>query len=188
VLYCEADECYYTRYLTGQIVKINPKTWEAEVIYKSNSGIVWGMAFHPVRKTELWLAYNNGEGAELANSLCRLDVSNPGTSFEKMGGTPSTGFRDGPLAQAQFYGIRMISFDSEGGLFVGDGGNSCIRRVDTQTMMVETIIGIPGVAGFKNGKKEDALFFAPHGLVVDSEGVIYVSEYENLRVRRIAIE
>jgi hypothetical protein len=54
--------------------------------------------------------------------------------------------------------------------------------------MVETLIGIPQKAGFKDGKKEAATFNGPHGLVVDSEDVIYVADYNNCRVRRIAIE
>jgi hypothetical protein len=185
-LYCEADEYYYTRYLTGQIVKINPQTWDAEIIYQTNSGLAYGMAFHPIRKTELWLGYNDGAGAELSNSLCRLDVTDPARTFEKMSG--ARGFRDGPLEQAQFYGIRMINFDSDGNLFVGENNNHCIRKVDTETMMVETLIGIPGMSGFKDGKKEDAQFNGPHGLVVDSEDVIYVAEYGNCRIRRVAIE
>jgi hypothetical protein len=187
-LYCEADEHYYTRYLTGQIVKINPKTWDAEIIAQTNSGFAYGMAFHPIRQTELWLGYEHGHGGELANSLCRLDVTDPAGTFEKMSGLINGGFRDGPLEQAQFKQIRMINFDADGNLFVGDGGNSCIRKVDTETMMVETLIGIPQKSGFKDGKKEDALFSGPHGLVVDAEGVIYIADYNNCRIRRIAIE
>jgi hypothetical protein len=188
LLYCAADGFYYTRYLSGQIVRINPATWEAEVIFQSNSGIAWGLAFHSINKSELWFAYDNGQGAELSNSLCRLDVTDPVGTFEKMSGATNGGHRDGPLDQAQFYGIRMINFDADGNLFVGENNNHCIRKVDTQTMMVETLIGIPGKSGFLDGKKEDAQFNGPHGLVVDSEGVIFVADYSNCRIRRIAIE
>jgi hypothetical protein len=187
-LYCEADGFYYTRYLLGQIVKINPTTWDAEVIYQTNSGIAWGMAFHPVRKTELWFAYDHGSGAELSNSICRMDVADTARPVEKLTGATNGGFRDGPISQAQFYGIRMMNFDSDGNLFVGENNNQTIRKVDTQTMMVETLVGIPGMAGFKDGKREEALFNGPHGLVIDNEGVMYITEYINCRVRRIAIE
>jgi DNA-binding beta-propeller fold protein YncE len=84
--------------------------------------------------------------------------------------------------------MRMINFDADGNLFVGDAGNHCIRKIDTETMMVETIIGIPGVGGFRDGKKEEALFNGPHGLVVDPDGVIYVADFTNNRIRRVAIE
>jgi hypothetical protein len=187
-LYCEADGYFYTRYTGGQLVKIDPKTWNAEIIGQTNSGVVWGMAFHPTRKTELWFGYNHGFGAELQNSVCRLDVTDPEGTFEKMSGAITGGHRDGPLAQAQFYHMRQMNFDPDGNLFVTETENHCIRKIDTETMMVETIIGIPKMPGFKDGNKDDALFNAPHGLATDADGVIYVTEYVNLRVRRIAIE
>jgi DNA-binding beta-propeller fold protein YncE len=98
------------------------------------------------------------------------------------------GFRDGRLEQALFNGIRQMTFDDEGNLYVGDNGNHCIRKIDTNTNKVETIIGIPQAAGFKDGKKEDALFRNPHGIAVNPDGVIYVSDYGNSRVRRVAVE
>jgi hypothetical protein len=55
-------------------------------------------------------------------------------------------------------------------------------------MMVETLLGIPNTPGFKDGKKEDAQFNSPHGIVVDAEGIIYVADYSNYRIRRIAID
>jgi hypothetical protein len=185
-LYCKADGYFYTRYCGGQIVKIDPKTWEAEVIYRTNSGIAYGMAFHPVRTSELWIGYDNGQGAELSNSLCMIDVLNPAETFRKLSG--AGGHRDGRLDQAQFYYIRQINFDADGNLFIGDGGNHCIRKVDTDNMMVETIIGIPGVADFKDGNKDEALFNALHGIATDPDGIIYASDYGNYRVRRIAVE
>ncbi|WP_366521740.1 hypothetical protein [uncultured Proteiniphilum sp.] len=47
---------------------------------------------------------------------------------------------------------------------------------------------MPEQRGFKDGSKDDALFNEPHGIVVDAEGIIYVSDYANKRIRRIAIE
>jgi hypothetical protein len=187
-LYCKADGYLYTRYSGGQIAKINPKTWDAEVIYQTNSGLVYAMAFHPIRTTELWLGYEHGNGGELANSICRLDVRDPETTFEKMSGATNGSHRDGRLDQAQFYKIRQMNFDADGNLYVGDSGNHCIRKIDTDNMMVETIIGIPGTAGFKDGNKDEAQFRDLHGIATDPDGIIYASDYGNNRVRRIAIE
>jgi hypothetical protein len=187
-LHCKANGYLYTRYSGGQLVKIDPKTWDAEIIFQTNSGLAYGMAFHPIRTSELWIGYSVGQGAEMSNSLCSVDVLNPAGTFKKLSGAISGGHRDGRLEQAQFSDIKQMNFDANGNLYVGDGGNHCIRKVDTDNMMVETIIGIPGVRGFKDGKKEDALFFAPHGIATDADGVIYVSDFENNRVRRVAIE
>jgi hypothetical protein len=187
-LYCKADGNLYTRYTGGQVVKINPVSWDAEIVYQTNSGIAYAMAFHPIRTSELWIGYSSGNGAELANSLCRVDVFNPAETFRKLSGAISGGHRDGRLDQAMFYNMRQMNFDSDGNLFVGDAGNHCIRKVDTDNMTVETIIGIPGKSGFKDGNKDDALFYDPHGIATDPDGIIYVSDYSNNRIRRIAIE
>jgi hypothetical protein len=186
-LYCKADGNLYTRYSGGQIVQINPKTWDAKVVYETNSGIAYGMAFHPVRTSELWIGYSHGQG-DLGNSLCTVDVIAPAGTFKKLSGATNGGHRDGRLDQAQFYNIRQMNFDAEGNLYIGDASNHCIRKVDTDNMIVETIIGIPGSAGFKDGSRDDAQFRSPHGIATDPDGIIYVSDYDNNRVRRIAIE
>jgi hypothetical protein len=186
-LYCYADDHYYTRYNSGHIVKINPKSWEAEIIYQTAPGIAYGLAFHPARHNELWIAYNDGYGGALSNAICSFDVSDT-TSFKQLSRGGDAGHRDGPISQAQFNAIRQINFDPEGNLYIGDSNNHCIRKVDTETMMVETIIGIPGVAGYQEGAKEEALFSAVHGIVTDADGVIFVSDWGNSRIRRIAIE
>jgi hypothetical protein len=186
-LYCKADGYLYTRYSGGQLVKIDPKTWDAEIIYQTNSGIAFGMAFHPIRTSELWIGYSSGQG-ELSNSLCSVDVLNPAETFKKLSGATNGSHRDGRLDQAQFQNIRQMNFDSDGNLYVGDSGNHCIRKVDTDNMMVETIIGIPNQPGDKDGHKDEAQFRDPHGIATDADGIIYVSDYGNNKVRRVAVE
>ncbi|MDR1720519.1 MAG: IPT/TIG domain-containing protein [Dysgonamonadaceae bacterium] len=198
-LLCEVDGMYYTRYVHGHIVRINPETWEAKVIGMTPVGLTYGMAFHPIRKNELWLGYSEfttPTGADAANGIYTLDVTDESriennilASLKRWTPVSSIGgHRDGPIDQSLFLGIRMINFDMDGNLYVGDCRNHCIRMVNTTTMMVSTIIGIPGVAGFKDGAREDAMFNTLHGIVTDPDGVIYVADYHNNRVRRIAIE
>ena len=197
----EDDGYYYTRYVTGLIAKINPETWHAEAIGMTPSGRALGMTFHPIKKNELWIGYWEENTAGMNNAICTVDVSDttkywvdssiPGllTSFKKQSsGIVAAGHRDGPLSSAEFALIRQINFDSQGNLFVGDAGNDCIRMINTKTMMVETVIGIPQQRGFMDGNREEALFNQPQGLVVDAEGVIYVSDWGNNRLRRVAIE
>jgi hypothetical protein len=183
-LYCLADGHYYTRYTGGHIVKINPTTWVAEIVAMTTPGIAYGMVFHPKRTSELWIGYANPS----YHGIFTLDVTDPTNTFTQHTDDLIGGFRDGKLSQALFKEIRQINFDNEGNLFVGDSDNNCIRKIDTETMIVETIIGIPGVAGYVNGKKEDAQFQKPHGIVVDSDGVIFVGDHQNDCIRRIAIE
>ena len=191
----EADGNYYTRYHTGQVVRIDPVTWKATIIGMTPSGIAYGMAMHPKNPNELWIAYSSGAG-DVSNSICTVDVTDTRVgsdgvrlaSFQKLSGATNGAHRDGPLSISQFNQPRGISFDADGNLYVGDNENHCIRMINTTTMMVETMIGIPNNAGFKDGSKDDALFRNPHGIVVDAEGNIFVSDYGNKRIRRIAIE
>lgn len=194
-LFCEADGYYYTRYNSGQLVRIDPETWQATIVGMTPSGTAYGAAMHPINKNEMWFAYSSGAG-DVSNSICKVDVTDNTigsdgvllSSFQKLSGAINGAHRDGPLSISQFNQPRGISFDSDGNLYVGDNQNQCIRMINTTTMMVETMIGIPEQRGFKDGSKDDALFNEPHGIVVDEEGIIYVSDYNNNRIRRIAIE
>jgi hypothetical protein len=195
--YCEDDGYLYTRYVSGQIVKIDPKTWAATVVGITPRGYTYGLALNSVNKSEMWMAYCSAGSppGDVRHSLCMIDLRNPPQTnsptdpdFHKLSGPTAGGFRDGPLEIAQFNEPRMINFDSEGNLFMGDSNNHCIRLINTRTMMVETLIGIPQNGGMVDGARENAKFTTPHGIVVDGEGVIYVSDYGNKRVRRVAVE
>ncbi|GHT79000.1 hypothetical protein FACS189464_3360 [Bacteroidia bacterium] len=193
----EDDGYFYTRYTGGHIVKIDPQTWKATIVGRSAPGATYGVAFHPTNKNELWMGYVEVYSGAYANSICRIDVRDVSLdadglysgTFEKLTGPSAAGHRDGPIAISQFNGIRMMNFDSDGNLYVGDNYNHCIRMVNTQTMMVETIVGIPGVnVPFRDGSKDDATFSSPHGVVVDADDVIYISDFGNSRIRRLAVE
>jgi len=207
-LYCPIDGMYYTRYHSGAIVRIDPDTWKAKIIGMTPMGIAYGVAMHPINQSEMWIGYDGVADANTgiyAHSISKVDVLDDRVgledtpvgnakilaSFQKLSAQSYvSGHRDGPLYQAQFFNIRGISFDPDGNLFISEHGNSDIRMVNTMSdpMMVETVIGIPGVAGYINGPKETARFSGNHGLVADQEGNIYVSDYNNNRIRKIAIE
>jgi DNA-binding beta-propeller fold protein YncE len=91
------------------------------------------------------------------------------------------------LAQAQFRDPWQAQFDHEGNFYIADRGNHCIRRI-TPDNMVETVVGIPGTAGFKDGGKDEALFNYPRGVGVDKDGTVYIADQNNCRIRKLAIE
>lgn len=184
-MYCAGDGHLYTYYYGGQLVRINPETWVAEIIYKAPIGTGWGMTFNTIRPFELWIAFQSGI---YQYSLCRVDVRDPAGTWENMSPPGATGFRDGKLNQAMFSNMRQIKFDSDGNLYICDSGNHCIRKVNTRTMMVETVLGIPQVAGYQNGKKEDALFRSLHGITITPDDMIYIGDWGNYRLRKVAVE
>jgi outer membrane protein assembly factor BamB len=184
---CVYDGHFYCHYVDGHIVKIHPKTYEAETIYLLPQGGCAGMAFNPLNPKMLYLVFYSDAGI-YANSLCSMDVTDPEGTFQKLSGTTSGGHRDGELSISQFYQPLQIFFDPEGNLYIADSGNHCIRRLNTTTNMVETVVGVPGVRGWKDGGKDEALFSQPRGIAVSSDGTVYVGDHGNARIRKLAIE
>ncbi|HBX47121.1 IPT/TIG domain-containing protein [Limibacterium fermenti] len=180
-----SDGYIYTRYFHGHIVKINPKTYEVETIYKTQQGDSYGLTFNPVKPNILYMSFVGNAGVN-AHSICSIDVTDPEHTFKKLTGSTSGGHRDGALETAQFRDPDQIFSDADGNIYVADRGNHCIRRI-TPDNMVETVLGMPGTAGWKDGGKEEALFNRPRGLGISKDGSIYVADNGNARVRKLSI-
>jgi uncharacterized protein YjiK len=70
-----------------------------------------------------------------------------------------------------------------GSLFVADTENHVIRKIDISSGVITTILGT-GERG--DGPETDPLkcrLSRPHGLTVDSSGVLYVTDSEAHRIR-----
>jgi sugar lactone lactonase YvrE len=184
---CELNGHLYTLFRDGHLVKINPETFEAETVRVLQLGESYGLTFHPIKKNLLYISYYDASGGSYAHSICTLDINDIENSFTKITGPTNGGHRDGELAVSQFRNPRQIFFDPEGNLYVADVGNHCIRKITTDDM-VETVVGIPGVPGWKNGGKDEALFSSPTGINVTKDGTVYVGDNGNARIRKLAIE
>jgi len=180
-----SDGYIYTRYYFGQIVKMNPKTYEAEIIYETEQGDSYGLTFDPLKPNILYLSFWGNAGVN-ANSICSIDVTDPEHTFKKLSGSTSGGHRDGPLEVAQFRDPAQIFCDKDGNIYVADYNNHCIRRI-TPDDMVETVLGMPGIPGWKDGDEEVALFNNPRGIGISTDGTVYVADYGNSRVRKLSI-
>ncbi|WP_313381544.1 IPT/TIG domain-containing protein [Proteiniphilum saccharofermentans] len=179
-----SDGYIYTRYYFGHIVKINPRTYEVETIYKTEQGDSFGLTFSPLEPNILYMSFIGNAGVN-ANSICSIDVTDPENTFKKLSGS-GVGHRDGALETAQFRAPAQIFSDADGNIYIADTENHCIRRI-TPEKMVETVLGMPGTAGWKDGGKEDALFSRPMGLGISTDGSIYVADNGNARVRKLSI-
>ncbi len=179
------DGCIYTQYYYGQIVKIAPKTYETEVIYMMDQGDCYGLTFNPLHPNILYISLWDNAGVN-ANSICTIDVTDPENTFKKLCGSSGGGHRDGPLDVAQFNCPAQIFCDNDGNIYVADFNNSCIRRI-TPDEVVETVLGMPGTPGWKDGTKDEALFDHPRGIGIANDGTVYVADYGNSRVRKLSI-
>jgi len=91
-----------------------------------------------------------------------------------------------PATSAQLYGNGGICFDKLGNLYVPDGDNERIRKIDTFGI-ITTIAGT-GVMGFSGdgGPATLAKVSYPVDVTFDDAGNLYFSDGTNRRIRRIS--
>jgi hypothetical protein len=189
VAFSYTEDKLYVLHYNGHLVKIDPETNEGEVVMILPQGDCFGMAFHPLKPELLYMCFYGNSGVN-ANAICTLDVADPVGTFKKLNANAPTvgGHRDGDLIDARFNNPFQLFFDPDDGTcYIADRNNHCIRKI-TPEGNVETVLGIPGISGFKDGGKEDALFDQPTGIAVSKDGSVYVSDHNNYRVRKLAIE
>ena len=108
----------------------------------------------------------------------------PTEGFTYTGKPGRPGHRDGSLNVALFrspQGIAHVTVGNKGYLYIADTGNHCIRRVDVDSGRVETVAGIPGTSGHRDGDGRKALFDSPTSVGVDAiSGLVFVHDARSL--------
>lgn len=96
-------------------------------------------------------------------------------------GTP--GFLDGDAASAQFNFPRDIVLDGDR-LLIADGDNNALRALDLSSGQVTTLAGT-GAEGAEGdgGPALEATFNRPFGVEIDGDGLIYVADTFNHKLR-----
>jgi len=120
--------------------------------------------------------------ADTGNGTIRKITSAGGVStFAGIAG--SSGFADGMVGSAQFNSPLGIAVATNGGVFVADSGNHCIRRISGS--VVSTFAGSPQIWGSADGTGTNAQFNGPVGLAFDTRGNLFVSDANNDTIRKI---
>ncbi|GEM_PF-645252 len=101
-------------------------------------------------------------------------------------GSGEAGNADGTGTQANFNGPRGIALFDDSILYVADTENNSIRRIDIDGV-VTTLAG-SGLAEFSDGTGTNASFNFPIEIETGAEGLIYVADYRNHRIRKITPE
>jgi sugar lactone lactonase YvrE len=101
-------------------------------------------------------------------------------------GVPGFSGDGGPATAAQLNGPSGVTLDSAGNLYITDTLNHRVRRI-TPDGTISTFAGT-GVAGFSGdgGAATAAQLSMPAQTVVDSAGSLYISDYNNRRVRVVS--
>ena len=94
----------------------------------------------------------------------------------------SDGYVDGNGPAARFYSPRAITVDASGNVYVADTLNHRIRKI-TPAGDVTTVAG--STNGYADGATGTAQFASPAGIAIDSNGIFYVSDTSNNRIRKI---
>jgi len=98
------------------------------------------------------------------------------------GGKSQSGSVDGIGSAARFDHPYAVATDRSGNIFVADESNHVIRRV-TAGGTVTTILGLAGTSGNVDGAGSAARLNYPHGVAVDAQGHLVVSDCNNHSVR-----
>lgn len=115
------------------------------------------------------------------NVIRKIDA---GGNVTTLAGDGTPGYKNDAAAKAQFNGPQGIAVDNVGNVYVADAGNHVIRKIGVDGN-VTTYAG-DGTSGYKDGSASTAEFSTPNGLAVDKARNIYVADYGNHVIRKIA--
>ena len=103
------------------------------------------------------------------------------------GSATQSGCIDGSAASARFGDLQGIAIDDAGNIYVADRGCNALRRIDANGT-VSTFAGVMGQAGDVPGAQTISRFTRPHGLAIDANGSLVMSDAGTHRVLRIATD
>src|ERR1700733_2627620 len=122
--------------------------------------------------------------ADLGNFVVRRVDANGNINTVAGNGRPGFAGDNGPATSAQIDPIA-VAVDAAGNLYIADGLNFRIRKVDTNGVI--TTIGGNGTAGNvgDNGPATSAEIDFVADIAVDNSGNVYLADYFNFEVRKI---
>ncbi len=107
----------------------------------------------------------------------------PSGVVSTLAGSGTAGYQDGAGSTARFVYPSGVAVDASGNVYVTDRDNHRIRKI-TPSGVVSTLAG-SGSIGSANGTGTAASFYTPTGITIDGSGNLYVSDYNNHRIRKI---
>lgn len=91
----------------------------------------------------------------------------------------------GPATLAKFASPYGIAFDTAGNLFVADAINNSVRKISPAGIITkfagDDTAGFAGDGGFAIAAKLDS----PYAVAADRKGNVYISDFQNNRIRRV---
>ncbi len=125
---------------------------------------------------DLYLALREG------NAIYRIAAQTH--TLHHVAGTGKQGYSGdgGPARSAELAGPKGLAY-SPNALFVADTENHAIRKIDTATGIITTVLGTGQRGDGPETDPRQCRLSRPHGLVADAAGVLYVTDSEAHRIR-----
>ncbi len=142
------------------------------------------------------LAVDKNDNIYVADTLNNaIRMITPGGEVSTFAGKANNkdGFQDGTLSEALFNEPSAVALDSNGVVYVLDTGNQLVRKIEND--MVLTLAGnntgslvtdtnyVQGA--FKDGAGNKARFNFPKGFYVTPEGIVFIADTWNQKIRVI---
>ncbi len=129
-------------------------------------------------RTNLFVVDNND------NTIRKVVLTGTNWTVSTLAGLAGVyGDADGATNNARFHSPVGLTADNAGNAYVADNNNNEIRKINTSGV-VSTFAGIS--TGSTDGPGTNALFWSTAAVALDPRGNVYVADYYNCTVRKIA--
>lgn len=117
------------------------------------------------------------------NAIFRIDMQQ--RSLHHLAGTGKSGYTGdgGPAKLAQVAGPKGVSVATNGDIYFADTESHTIRVIRLKSGIMETVVGDGKQGDGPDGDPRKCRLNRPHGVFVDSLGVVYIGDSSNHRVR-----
>jgi len=113
-------------------------------------------------------------------AIKKFDIQ--GNLIEQYGSVDNQGDVDGSSSNARFRIIYGMVKDSNGNLFISDRSNHKIKKIASDGT-VSTFVG--SSLGNLDGNSTTSKFNEPSGIVIDSNGILYIADTQNSIIKKI---
>jgi len=96
------------------------------------------------------------------------------------------GVIDGTGSTARFSDPQALAYDAAGILYAGEASAGVLRKVVVATREVTTLAGVAALPGSADGIGSAASFDSPWGITYDGAGELFVADWRNSNIRKIA--
>ena len=124
--------------------------------------------------------------ASYTGYIKKVDTSGIMTRFAGSYSTLSHTGDGGQASSATLKYIWQIAIDGGDNLWIPERGGSTIRKINIPTGIISTVAGLDGTTGNTDGLSSAARFNAPYSIAIGLNGDLFIGDYGNALIRKIA--